>query len=302
MMLSRVLLIDATQLLYRSAFAQGRALGLKDPVYGPGTVAGVVGMVRQAAYRFAPLSVILVWDGGRSARRKALLPEYKAGRQVLTEAQTRMRWFDTGRLIQLLRRLGCRSALLPGKEADDVIGLLAGRCIAPTIVSSDQDFLQLVQRGASCWFHDKDKFVSGVNFFEEYGVLPNQYLLYRAIVGDPGDAIPGVRGVGPKTVLPLLGRGSKIETFDDLRRATAGETLSTRERAIFASRDTVLKNFDLMDLLRETFTQEEIKSIDDTLGSTVVFDDLCFNEMESLGMKIVIEIWSEWSQPFRRLI
>lgn len=271
-------------------------------MYGSGTVAGVVGMVRQAAYRFSPLSVILVWDGGRSTRRKAILPEYKAGRQVLTEEQTRLRWFDTGRLIQLLRRLGCRSALLPGKEADDVIGLLTTRCINPTIVSSDQDFLQLVQRGASCWFYDKDKFVSGVNFFEEYGVLPNQFLLYRAIVGDPGDTIAGVRGVGPKTALPLLGRDAKIETFDDLCNSMRGKELSAREKTLVSSREIVLRNFDLMDLLRETFAGEEIKSVDNLIESTVGFDDLCFSEMQSLGMKIAVEIWSEWSQPFRRLI
>lgn len=301
-MLSRVLLVDATQMLYRSAFSQARILGMKDPVYGPNTVGSVVGFLRQAANRFSPLSIILVWDGGHSSRRKGILPTYKSGRPSITEDQSQRRWFDTGRLIQLLKKLCCRSILLPGKEADDIIGFLVGKCISPVIISADQDFLQLIKNGASCWFPDKDKYVSAVNFFEEYGVLPNQFLLYRAVVGDLGDAIPGVHGVGPKTILPLLERGPHIETFSALRQLMTGEKLSSREQTLFSSEEVVNRNIDLMDVLRETFLPEEIQTIDKVMEEELQFEDGCLNEMVPIGLNIAVEIWSEWSLPFRRLI
>lgn len=302
-MLSRVLLVDGNQLLYRAAFSQGREIGIKEPVFGRATVAILLSMIRRAVYRFVPLSVIVVWDGKRSLRRQGILPTYKATNRVtLTEEQSQRRWSDLGQAAQVLGKLGCRSVLLPTKEADDVIGHLARKVQSPTIMSSDKDFLQLVQYGCSVWFPDSDRYISGINFYEEFGILPSQYLLYKAILGDPGDAIPGVRGIGTKTILSFLQKGSSITTFEILLGVLKGqEHLSARETNLLDASAVVCRNINLIDLTLEMFSEDEIKTMDECIGTVISLEEKCVDDLVKLGVRGVAEMWFEWSAPFRRL-
>lgn len=302
-MLSRVLLVDGSQLLYRAAFSRGREIGTKEPVFGRGTVAIMVALLRRAVYRFVPLSVIVVWDGKRSLRRQEILPTYKiTNRLPPPEDQSQRRWMDLGLAAQIFTRLGCRSVLLPSKEADDVIGYLARKVQSPIIVSSDKDFLQLVQYGCSVWFPDSDKYISGVNFYEEFGVLPKQYLLYKAIIGDPGDAIPGVRGLGPKTVLPLLQEDPSSLTFDTLAEVLRRDRpLQAREATLLGAAEIVRRNMLLMDLSLEVFYDNEIEILDQCLCDNILLKEDSLDELVKLGISGVAQMWYEWSAPFRRL-
>lgn len=301
--MSRVLLVDATQLLHRTASVQAKQIGSETPVYGPKTVVGALGMIRSLAQRFFPLHLYLIWDGQRSARRSNLFPEYKAGRGAPSSSDFQAKWMDIGEISGLSKKMGCRVLVLPQKEADDVICHLCLILENPTVVSNDRDFLQLVKEGASIYLPDQDKYVGPLNFRDSYPIYPDQYLLYKAVLGDKSDGIPGVRGVGDKTILPLLQNNSKIVSADDLiGDLSTRPKLSARERTLFQSRDVLLRNLELIDLKREIFSDQELSSINQCLQTRVSFDESVHGDFERLGATQISEFFVTWTSPFRRLI
>ena len=68
-------------------------------------------------------------------------------------------------------------------------------------MSTDKDFLQLVDDRIKVWSPTKKKRYDVENFEEEYGIRPNNYLLLRMFEGDRSDNISGVKGIGKKTLL-----------------------------------------------------------------------------------------------------
>lgn len=126
---------------------------------------------------------VLVFDGdGALKRRRAIYPEYKAGRPMMgSDMAANFELFE--KLTQFLPVIAVR---VPGWEADDVIATLARQTnVTVQIMSTDADFLQLPnavlperQTQFPCegsWVH-----------------------LYKAVVGDKSDNIPGIKGFGQK--------------------------------------------------------------------------------------------------------
>ncbi len=108
---------------------------------------------------------------------------------------------------------------VPGFEADDVLGTLAGQAAAQSvetvILSGDLDTLQLIGphvrvltpgRGpVTTSLYDADAVEA------RYGLTPKQLPDYKALVGDTSDNIPGVPGISAKTASKLLAQFSTIE-------------------------------------------------------------------------------------------
>jgi DNA polymerase-1 len=139
-------------------------------------------------------------------------------RKQLTDAQ------------EYLTMLGIPQVRADGVEADDLIAYIAGKMDHPggvVIVTTDQDMLQLVRKAGPMHAADCDLVVnkfSGMcdcpppqsevrvyspvkkvmydreTFISEYGVLPENFRLVKALTGDKSDNIEGIRGFGPKTV------------------------------------------------------------------------------------------------------
>jgi len=97
---------------------------------------------------------------------------------------------------------------IDGIEADDAIAYIAQMyediCKKITIVSTDRDFYQLVDDRIQVWSPIKKKMYDVAAVHEEFGVHPNNMVIYRSFTGDASDNIPGVNGIGPKTILKLI--------------------------------------------------------------------------------------------------
>ncbi|KAK0363782.1 hypothetical protein LTR94_013721 [Friedmanniomyces endolithicus] len=128
-------------------------------------------------------------------------------------------------LHALIRALGIPLYMLPGAEADDIIGTLAKRAEAAgqqvLISTGDKDMAQLVTDKVTLEdsFKDKPMDVNGV--FEKFGVWPNQIIDYLTLMGDASDGIMGVPGVGAKTAAKLLTEygsiGGILENVDKIK-------------------------------------------------------------------------------------
>lgn len=110
------------------------------------------------------------------------------------------------RVVQYLNLLPVQIVCVDNIEADDAIAHLTMQYFQPKgsnirIVSTDRDFLQLVSDKVEVYSPVKKKLYNESALLDEFKLHPNNYLLYRTITGDSSDSIPGVEGIGLKTLL-----------------------------------------------------------------------------------------------------
>jgi len=232
---SRILLVDGHAYAYRAFHAIRE---LRSPAGHPtNAIYGFVKMLEKMRAAVAPTHWLVVWDGGLSAERLAVLPEYKAQRPDMP-ADLRLQLDD---IVNYLAAAGIAGYRADGVEADDYIATLARRAAADwhvVIASADKDFMQLVSARIGL-LNPNDK--TGVIWGREQvlaktGVAPEQVADWLALMGDAVDNIPGVPGVGPKTAAELLKQFGSVAAL----LARLAEVKSERLRAALQASAAVL--------------------------------------------------------------
>ena len=140
-----------------------------------------------------------------SCFRNDIFPAYKASRELPDEDLAFQ--LDACREVTELLGLPCYSG--SRYEADDYLASLASLCrrsgLAVTIVTRDKDLGQiLVDDHDHWWDYASDTVLNPADFETRFGVPPDRFADYLALVGDPVDDIPGVPGIGAKTGAALL--------------------------------------------------------------------------------------------------
>jgi len=211
---SHVLIIDGLNTFIR-VFAVVPALN-DDGQHVGGTV-GFLRSIGANIRQFASTRCIVVFDGkGGSARRRKLYPDYKANRKVRKSLNRHDEFKNLEderasmsrqivRILEYINVLPVTFIALDNIEADDTIAYIARQYYEGvdnkiTIVSSDRDFIQLANNQVRIWSPVKKKLYTPDRIVKEWGLHPKNYLLYRVIDGDSSDNIPGVKGVGLKTL------------------------------------------------------------------------------------------------------
>ena len=237
-----------------------------------GGISGFLYSVGKTIRDFKPTRCIIVFDGrGGSAKRKRIYKDYKGNRAnktklrrhdhhetTLEQEQESMR-HQFSRLISYLDNLPVTFISMDGIEADDTIAYIAqmyeDTCKKMTIVSTDRDFYQLVDDRIQVWSPIKKKMYSVDTVIEEFGVHPNNMVVYRSFTGDASDNIPGVNGIGPKTILKVIPQlvESTEYTLDNLF-ALSTESVSAKSAnyktftKILENSQTLKQNCELMNI------------------------------------------------------
>jgi|TARA_B100000287_G_scaffold179260_1_gene169276 DNA polymerase-1 len=232
-------------------------------------IGGIVGFLRSIGYTInmvRPTRTIIVFDGkGGSNRRRKIYPQYKMGRKMshrlnrthdfLTrDEEKKMMVFQLNRIVEYLECLPLTIINMDGIEADDVIGYCAKHIFKDsksTIMSTDKDFLQLVDENIRVYSPTKKKMYDEEKVVEEYGISSHNFLLYRMLDGDVSDSIPGVKGVGLKSLIkhfPFLEDSHKHTIEDVLKSASVQKDKYKLCEDISESQDQMLLNKKLMDL------------------------------------------------------
>jgi len=300
----RVYLIDGYSLLYRAFYAL------------PPSIATTSGLPTNALYGFTSMilklldseeevGVGVVWDSGKPAFRMEIFPEYKAHRSAMPEELK----VQLDHLDEILEAMNIPAIRAEGFEADDALATLSRRVpedVELFIVTGDQDAMQLVDehvrvlrttRGVS-----ETKAYGREEVIEEYGVKPEQIPDYKALVGDPSDNIPGVRGVGPKSAASLLQQfGSVAELYESLDAVSAKGTrkkLEEGRESAFVSLELARMRFDApVEFDRETLRFEGVSPE----SSDVLFRRYEFRSLEPrfAGLPVV---GGEKLSPAERLV
>jgi 5'-3' exonuclease len=237
-----------------------------------------------------PHKIIFVWDGkGSSSSRKKLVESYKEGRTApkplnlnryhqaeTPEKEAENRRWQQARFIELLNYCPVIQICEAGVEADDVISHLVKNYKndhIKIIMSNDKDYLQLVEENVLLYRFSSKRFFAKRDVVSEYGVLPSNMALIRAIEGDKSDNLPGVPLVGMKTVLKYFPQFGKQENIliddfynlleDKLKEKKLAKTLQSmsQERAL------VEKNYSVMQLyspMIDAKTALQVESIIDS--------------------------------------
>lgn len=163
-----------------------------------------------------PSHLIAVFDGDGHNWRKQLYPQYKENRKPMNNELLQL----LPKLKQSWQALGIGIYEPKHDEADDVIATFSTKVLQHnqknkcTIISTDQGYLQLLPHGIAIWDHFKQQWIDNAFSLQKFQVESNQLLDYWAIVGQSGNKIPGVSGLGPKAALSLLTQyGSLANAF-----------------------------------------------------------------------------------------
>jgi DNA polymerase-1 len=206
---SQLILIDGHALAYRSFFAlQRQAFRTRRDNTPTWAVYGFLRAVIEVIKTRNPQCLAVSFDLPTPTFRDAMYEKYKSHRPPMPD--------DLRTQIPLIKDLVAKFGIpvytLDGFEADDVIGSVAKRAArngqTVYILTGDQDTMQLVEDHVRVLTPKSG--VDGLveygpaEVLERYGVTPEQFIDYKALIGDTSDNIPGVPGIGPKTAAKLL--------------------------------------------------------------------------------------------------
>jgi DNA polymerase-1 len=263
---SRVLLIDSTNMYIRCFCATPTMNDDGDHIGG---ISGFLKSVGMIIRQTKPSRVICVFDGkGGSQRRRSLFENYKDKKRSMErlnrtydfastdDEQKSMKW-QMYALIQMIECLPITVYAVENIEADDTISYLTEvireKGGKSTIVSTDKDFLQLVSDTCEVYNPVKKKMYTVQTVLDEYHIHPNNFVLYRVIDGDKSDSIPGINGIGYKSLIknfPELANPEKVTIADLLATCAAKEKENSVCKKLKEGNEAgiITRNMELMDL------------------------------------------------------
>ncbi len=234
------------------------------------------GMLANAIYGFArilltairdfqPQYLSVAFDHPEPTFRHQDYAEYKAHREKMPDDLIP----QVEEVKKVVTTLNIPQFEVSGYEADDLIGTLTrenetenGR-VQMLVVTGDRDLLQLVTDHTHVFIpgrgkHSVDTEYDPATVERIMGITPEQVIDYKALMGDPSDNIPGVKGVGPKTAITLIAKYGCIENLyqaieqqtTDLKPALLEKLIRDKESALLSKilatvdlRATILLDF-----------------------------------------------------------
>lgn len=244
-----------------------------------GGVIGTLYMVKKLVSDFSPKKVVFAWEGGGSTKRRAIFSEYKANRKPekkfnrfyeddIPDTDDNKVW-QMALLAKMSSHLPICQVYTNDCEADDVIAHLCTNTFKDEekiIVSTDRDFYQLVDDKTKIYSPQTKSFRTTEDVSKEFnGVSVNNFALAKALCGDKSDNIPGVKGLGFKTLInrfPILMSQHAI-TIDDVvayARARLDEAKVYRE--VSSNEAVVRRNWRLVYLENCTLNRTQSEAIE----------------------------------------
>ncbi|MCX5709817.1 MAG: hypothetical protein NT088_03705, partial [Candidatus Omnitrophica bacterium] len=254
----RLYLLDATAFCYRAFYAfSGLSTSFGQPT---NAIYGFINILNKILKDNKPEYLAVCFDVSRDTFRTKKFAEYKIQRPPMPDDLVSQIPF----IKKLVKAYGLALCELEGFEADDVIATLSRKAkeegFKVTVVSSDKDMLQLVDKDTQVFSPYKDE---GVMYdtdkvIERFGVKPEKITDIIALIGDTVDNIPGVKGIGEKTAQELLAQ------FGSLDKLLAHPEKIKQAKA----RQLIEDNIDLIKL------NKELAVLDSKVGLGLTLKDL----------------------------
>ena len=297
-MMKKVMAIDGNSLLFKAYYAT-KFTNMMQTSSGVTTnaVYGFINILNRIKRDFNYDYIIVAFDAGSNTIRKQKYQAYK-GTRSKPDAEL-IEQFPIVR--EYLKLAGIPNYEVEGYEADDIIGTISNMLSADMsldIITSDKDLLQLVKDDVTVLLSKK-----GMSDYLEitpetmnlvWAIKPRQVVDLKAIMGDPSDNIPGVKGIGEKGALKLL---AEFDSLDNIY-AHVEEIKGAMKDKLIADKDQAYLSYKLATIIKDIklpFTVEDL--VVSTVDMAQLKDFYYRYEMKSLLAKMSdnIEVEDDFS-------
>jgi DNA polymerase I len=246
-MAERLFLVDGMAYAFRSYYAIRAAL--TDTEGNPtNALYGFTRILLKLIREHEPSHLAVVFDAPGKTFRDEMYSEYKGTRKE-TPPDLKIQF---PMMHDMVKALNIPLLVVPGVEADDVIGTLARQADAAgmeaVIVTGDKDLQQMVSERVRVFDPskgDNGQWYGEAEVRERFGVGPGNVIDALALIGDSADNVPGVRGIGDKTAKKLLEKYTSLEGLydhtDELKGKQKERVLEDREQAFFSRELVTIK-------------------------------------------------------------
>ena len=216
-----IILVDGSSYLYRAYHALPPLTNSKNQPTG--AIKGVISMIKKILIDHPESPLAVVFDAKGKTFRHDMYSEYKANRPPMPEDLVQ----QIEPIHQIISLMGIKLIMIPGVEADDVIGTLAEQArqkkLNAVISTGDKDMTQLVCENVSVVNTMSGELLDESGVLKKFGVGPELITDYLALIGDKSDNVPGVDKVGPKTAVKWLNEYSDIEGVKENSESIGGK-------------------------------------------------------------------------------
>lgn len=266
--------------------------------------------LRDLMQRYNSGGILIVWDG--RSWRHSIYSDYKGTREATATQREMRESYKTQRpfLLRAINALGITQATASNLEADDLAALLAERYVTNgdkvRLITRDHDWLQLIRPEVTWVDHQTNERISLAKFEEFTGYeTPEQFIESKALMGDSGDNIKGVGGIGEKKAQQLLQIWGSVEEFlaDHAPDMTFNERTGTKMHKAMRDFHTSTErqeayrfNMRLVNL-RDTSYIPAIEKLKVVKGryNEKAFEQVC----KELGFHSILSDFAGFTLPFR---
>lgn len=219
-----------------------------------GAIFGFVNIFTSLIEKESPDRIAVVFDTQHPTFRKDMYPDYKANRDEFPEELVP----QLEKIKEFLDIISVPRIELDGFEADDIIGTLSidatNKDLETIIITSDKDLYQLVNDNVQLYKPSRKPnedfdIVDIPEVKNKFGVKPKQVIDILALIGDTSDNIPGVKGIGIKSAMPLVQEYGSLEgiydNIDKITKVAIKNKLSEHKEIAFLSKELATIKLDV---------------------------------------------------------
>ncbi len=275
-----VTIIDTFGFFFRSFYALPPLKNRQG--FPTGLLTGFINFIASLHKDHSSDYLIFALDAPGDSFRAQIDPNYKANRAPAPEELKK----QLPIAIEWIEKMGYKSLSQSGFEADDMIASVVRHAreqgFLVRVVSHDKDLYQLIEDDRVVLVDAiSKKVMNEVHCNEKYGVHPNQFIDYQALIGDSADNVPGVKGIGKVTAQKLLEQFGTLDTIyaklDEVNPPRIRGLLETYHDDAFRSRELVrLKD----DVFGSIDFSDYVMHFDDPFMP--IYDDLVHYEMNAV--------------------
>ena len=249
--MKKIILVDGNNLLFRSFFATAyQGVIMKNSKGFPtNALYGFINMMNKIIKEENPSYILVAFDKGKTFRHDKY-KDYKAGRAAMPDELK----LQFPKAKEVLNTMGIKYYETDNYEADDIIGTLSKKVeeeedFIGTIISSDKDLLQLISDEVVVKLLKQNDHImmTKEEFRNTYQTDPIHMIDLKALMGDPSDNIPGVKGIGEKTAVSLLSKYGSLDGVYENINDISGKTKEKLE----TDKDNAYMSYDLATIYRE---------------------------------------------------
>lgn len=202
----KTLLVDGND-LFKIGFH-----GVKDKYHNGEHIGGIyhfINTLQKFLTEHSHDKVVVFWDGeNNSSNRRLIYPNYKSNRvQSMNDYKYESYLYQKERVKQYLEEIFVRQIEVSYNEADDMIAYYCSLSNEEIIISSsDKDLTQLISEKITVYSQKERKYFKYGDTirFKDIEIPHYNVVVFKILVGDVSDNIPGILGLGNKTLIKIL--------------------------------------------------------------------------------------------------